>query len=213
MEKLIKEISSAGVVPVVKIDNAGDAVNLAAALRNGGMNCAEITFRTDAAEEAIRLIAGKYPDMLIAAGTVLTPKQADKAMAAGAKFIVSPGLNPTVVKHCIDKGYPVIPGICTPSEIEQAMSLGLSYLKFFPAEAAGGVKMIKALAAPYTGIRFMPTGGINVSNLADYLSCKAVFACGGSWMVPSDKIADGKFDEIEKLTAEAAALLKEVRKQ
>ncbi len=213
MEKLIKEISSAGVVPVVKIDNAGDAVNLAAALRNGGMNCAEITFRTDAAEEAIRLIAGKYPDMLIAAGTVLTPKQADKAMAAGAKFIVSPGLNPTVVKHCIDKGYPVIPGICTPSEIEQAMSLGLSYLKFFPAEAAGGVKMIKALAAPYTGIRFMPTGGINVSNLADYLSCKAVFACGGSWMVPSDKIAEGKFDEIEKLTAEAAALLKEVRKQ
>ncbi len=213
MEKLIKEISSAGVVPVVKIDNAGDAVNLAAALRNGGMNCAEITFRTDAAEEAIRLIAGKYPDMLIAAGTVLTPKQADKAMAAGAKFIVSPGLNPTVVKHCIDKGYPVIPGICTPSEIEQAMSLGLSYLKFFPAEAAGGVKMIKALAAPYTGIRFMPTGGINVSNLTDYLSCKAVFACGGSWMVPSDKIADGKFDEIEKLTAEAAALLKEVRKQ
>lgn len=213
MEKLIKEISSAGVVPVVKIDNAGDAVNLAAALRNGGMNCAEITFRTDAAEEAIRLIAGKYPDMLIAAGTVLTPKQADKAMAAGAKFIVSPGLNPTVVKHCIDKGYPVIPGICTPSEIEQAMSLGLSYLKFFPAEAAGGVKMIKALAAPYTGIRFMPTGGINVSNLTDYLSCKAVFACGGSWMVPSDKIADGKFDEIEKLTAEAATLLKEVRKQ
>lgn len=213
MKKLIKEISSAGVVPVVKIDNAGDAVNLAAALRNGGMNCAEITFRTDAAEEAIRLIAGKYPDMLIAAGTVLTPKQADKAMAAGAKFIVSPGLNPTVVKHCIDKGYPVIPGICTPSEIEQAMSLGLSYLKFFPAEAAGGVKMIKALAAPYTGIRFMPTGGINVSNLADYLSCKAVFACGGSWMVPSDKIAEGKFDEIEKLTAEAAALLKEVRKQ
>ena len=213
MEKLIKEISSAGIVPVVKIDNAGDAVNLAAALRNGGMNCAEITFRTDAAEEAIRLIAGKYPDMLIAAGTVLTPKQADKAMAAGAKFIVSPGLNPTVVKHCIDKGYPVIPGICTPSEIEQAMSLGLSYLKFFPAEAAGGVKMIKALAAPYTGIRFMPTGGINVSNLTDYLSCKAVFACGGSWMVPSDKIADGKFDEIEKLTAEAAVLLKEVRKQ
>lgn len=213
MENLIKEISAAGVVPVVKIDNAGDAVNLASALRNGGMNCAEITFRTDAAEEAIRLIAGKYPDMLIAAGTVLTPKQADKAMAAGAKFIVSPGLNPTVVKHCLDKGYPVIPGICTPSEIEQAMSLGLSYLKFFPAEAAGGVKMIKALAAPYTGIRFMPTGGINVSNLADYLSCKAVFACGGSWMVPSDKIAEGKFDEIEKLTAEAAALLKEVRKQ
>ena len=118
-----------------------------------------------------------------------------------------------VVKHCIEKGYPVVPGVCTPSEVEQAMSLGITYLKFFPAEAAGGVKMIKAMAAPYTGIRFMPTGGINVSNLADYLNCRAVFACGGSWMVPSDKIAAGKFDEIEKLTAEAAALLKEVRKQ
>ena len=149
--------------------------------------------------------------MLIAAGTVLTPEQADKAMAAGAGFIVSPGLNPVVVKHCIDKGYPVIPGVCTPSEVELGMSFGLKYLKFFPAEAAGGVKMIKAMAAPYTNIRFMPTGGINTSNVADYLNCKAVFACGGSWMVPSDKIAAGKFDEIEKLTAEAAKLLKEIR--
>lgn len=213
MENLIKEMTEAGVVPVVKIDNADDAVSLAVALRKGGINCAEITFRTDAAEESIKRISTEFPDMLIIAGTVLTPKQADKAIAAGAKAIVSPGLNPMVVKHCIEKGYPVVPGVCTPSEVEQAMSLGLSYLKFFPAEAAGGVKMIKAMAAPYTGIRFMPTGGINVSNLADYLNCRAVFACGGSWMVPSDKIAAGKFDEIEKLTAEAAALLKEVRKQ
>ena len=213
MENLIKEMTEAGVVPVVKIDNADDAVRLAAALRKGGINCAEITFRTDAAEESIKRISTEFPDMLIIAGTVLTPKQADKAIAAGAKAIVSPGLNPMVVKHCIEKGYPVVPGVCTPSEVEQAMSLGLSYLKFFPAEAAGGVKIIKAMAAPYTGIRFMPTGGINVSNLADYLNCRAVFACGGSWMVPSDKIAAGKFDEIEKLTAEAAALLKEVRKQ
>ena len=212
MENLIREMTEAGVVPVVKIDNADDAVNLAAALRKGGINCAEITFRTDAAEESIKRISAEFPDMLIIAGTVLTPKQADKAIAAGAKAIVSPGLNPMVVKHCTGKGYPVIPGVCTPSEVEQAMSLGLSYLKFFPAEAAGGVKMIKAMAAPYTGIRFMPTGGINASNLADYLNCKAVFACGGSWMVPSEKIAAGKFDEIEKLTAEAAALLKEVRK-
>ena len=213
MENLIKEMTEAGVVPVVKIDNADDAVSLAAALRKGGINCAEITFRTDAAEESIKRISTEFPDMLIIAGTVLTPKQADKAIAAGAKAIVSPGLNPMVVKHCIEKDYPVVPGVCTPSEVEQAMSLGLSYLKFFPAEAAGGVKMIKAMAAPYTGIRFMPTGGINVSNLADYLNCRAVFACGGSWMVPSDKIAAGKFDEMEKLTAEAAALLKEVRKQ
>lgn len=211
MEKLIEKIENTGIVPVVKIDDAKDAVQLASALKNGGLNCAEITFRTAAAEEAIRLIAQSHPDMLIAAGTVLTPEQADKAMAAGAGFIVSPGLNPVVVKHCLDKGYPVIPGVCTPSEVELGMSFGLKYLKFFPAEAAGGVKMIKAMAAPYTNVRFMPTGGINTSNVADYLNCKAVFACGGSWMVPSDKISAGKFDEIEKLTAEAAKLLKEIR--
>lgn len=212
MENLIKEISAAGVVPVVKLDNAASAVKLAKALRKGGLNCAEITFRTDAAEETIKRIAEKYPDMLIAAGTVLTAEQADKAMAAGAKFIVSPGLNPDVVRHCKNKGYPIIPGVCTPGEVEKALSLGLKYLKFFPAEAAGGVKMIKAMAAPYTMVSFMPTGGINTANLADYLSCKAVFACGGSWMVSSDKIDGGKFDEIEKLTTAAVALLKEIRK-
>ena len=170
MENLIKEISAASVVPVVKLDNAASAVKLAKALRKGGLNCAEITFRTDAAEETIKQIAEKYPDMLIAAGTVLTAEQADKAMAAGAKFIVSPGLNPDVVRHCKNKGYPIIPGVCTPGEVEKALSLGLKYLKFFPAEAAGGVKMIKAMAAPYTMVRFMPTGGINTANLADYLS-------------------------------------------
>ncbi len=212
MDNLIEKISAAGVVPVVKLDDAANAVKLATALRNGGLNCAEITFRTDAAEESIKLITKKYPDMLVAAGTVLTPVQADKAMSAGAKFIVSPGLNPEVVRHCIDKGYPIIPGVCTPGEVEKALSFGLKYLKFFPAEAAGGVKMIKAMAAPYTMVRFMPTGGINVSNLADYLNCKAIFACGGSWMVPSDKVDSGKFDEIEKMTAEAVALLKEIRK-
>ena len=212
MENLIKEISAAGVVPVVKLDNAASAVKLAKALRKGGLNCAEITFRTDAAEETIKQIAEKYPDMLIAAGTVLTAEQADKAMAAGAKFIVSPGLNPDVVRHCKNKGYPIIPGVCTPGEVEKALSLGLKYLKFFPAEAAGGVKMIKAMAAPYTMVRFMPTGGINTANLADYLSCKAVFACGGSWMVPSDKINSGNFTEIEKMTADAVTLLKERRK-
>ena len=211
MENLIKRISDIGVVPVIKIDNAKDAVPLAAALKKGGLCCAEVTFRTDAAEEAIRLIAKEYPDFLVAAGTVLTPKQADAAMAAGASFIVSPGLNPIVVKHCVDKGYPIIPGVCTPSEVELGMSLGLSYLKFFPAEAAGGVNMIKSMAAPYTKIKFMPTGGIGPKNLADYLSCKAVIACGGSWMVPGDMITAGKFDEIEKLTAEAVALLKEIR--
>ncbi len=211
MENLIKQISDIGVVPVIKIDNAKDAVPLANALKNGGICCAEVTFRTDAAEEAIHLISKEFPDFLVAAGTVLTPKQADIAMAAGASFIVSPGLNPIVVKHCVDKGYPIIPGVCTPSEVETAMSLGLTYLKFFPAEAAGGVNMIKAMAAPYTKIKFMPTGGIGPKNLADYLNCKAIFACGGSWMVPGDKITDGKFDEIEQLTREAVALLKEIR--
>lgn len=211
MKDLIEAISAAGIVPVVKIDRAEDAVPLARALRNGGINCAEITFRTDAAKESIARITKEFPDMLVAAGTVLTPKQADDAMEAGARFIVSPGLNPIVVKHCIDKGYPIIPGVATPSEVEMGMSLGLSYLKFFPAEAAGGVNMIKSMAAPYTGIKFMPTGGINVKNAADYLNCKAVFACGGSWMVPSDKIAAGDFDTIEKLTAEAVELLKEIR--
>lgn len=211
MENLINKITETGIVPVVVLNDANDAVPLAKALKNGGINCAEVTFRTDAAEESIKRIAKEFPDMLIAAGTVLTPKQADAAMAAGAAFIVSPGLNPVVVKHCIDKGYPIIPGVCTPTEVEAAMSLGLSYLKFFPAEAAGGVKMIKAMAAPYTKIKFMPTGGVNVKNVADYLNCKAVFACGGSWMVPSDKVSEGKFDEIESLTAEAVALLKEIR--
>ena len=167
MQELIKQISEIGVVPVIKIDRAEDAIPLAQALKNGGLCCAEVTFRTDAAEEAISLIHKEFPDFLIAAGTVLTPKQADAAVNAGAAFIVSPGLNPNVVKHCNDKGYPVIPGVCTPTEVEAAMSLGLSYLKFFPAEAAGGVKMIKAMAAPYTKIKFMPTGGIGVSNIKD----------------------------------------------
>lgn len=212
MEKLIEQISAVGVVPVVKLDSADDALPLAAALKEGGICCAEVTFRTDAAEESIRRIAKEYPDFLVAAGTVLTPAQADAAMNAGASFVVSPGLNPEVVKHCLSKGYPIIPGVCTPSEVEMALSLGLKYLKFFPAEAAGGVKMIKAMAAPYTMVKFMPTGGIGVNNLADYLNCKAVYACGGSWMVPADKIAEGKFDDIALLTREACELLKEIRK-
>lgn len=212
MTDLIKKISDTGIIPVVKIDRAADALPLANALKNGGLCCAEITFRTDAAEEAIRIIHENFPDFLLGAGTVLTTVQADRAMAAGASFIVSPGFNPVVVKHCLDNNYPIIPGVCTPTEVEAAMSLGLNTLKFFPAEAAGGVKMIKAMSAPYTQIRFMPTGGIGVNNLADYLNCKAVFACGGSWMVPGDKINDGKFDEIEALTKEAVELLKEIRK-
>ncbi len=212
MTNLIEKIQSTTVLPVIKIDDAKDAVPLAQALKKGGLPAAEVTFRTDAAEESIRLIAQNFPDFLIAAGTVLTPEQADKAMNAGASFIVSPGLNPKVVKYCQEKGYPIIPGVCTPSEVECALDLGLTYLKFFPAEAAGGVNMIKSMAAPYTKVKFMPTGGIGVKNIADYLNCKAVFACGGSWMVPADKIAGGEFEEITKLTKEAVELVKELKK-
>ena len=211
MNNLIEKIQKTAVLPVIKIDNAKDAVPLAEALKKGGLPAAEVTFRTDAAEESIRLIAKNYPDFLIAAGTVLTPEQADKAMNAGAAFIVSPGLNPKVVKHCQEKGYPIIPGVCTPSEVECSLDLGLTYLKFFPAEAAGGVNMIKSMAAPYTKVKFMPTGGINVKNIADYLNCKAVFACGGSWMVPGDKITNGEFDEIANLTKEAVELVKSIK--
>ncbi len=212
MEALLQKISQIGIVPVVKIDNAEDALPLAEALKKGGLCCAEITFRTDAAEEAIRKISGAYPDFLVGAGTVLTTAQADAAMAAGASFLVSPGLNPIVVKHCREKGYPIMPGVSTPTEIEAAMELGLVNLKFFPAEAAGGVKYIKAISAPYSMVRFMPTGGISAQNLEAYFSCKNVFACGGSWMVPGDKIAQGAFGEIEALTKEAVQLLKEIRK-
>lgn len=211
MEKLLNSISRIGVIPVIKIEDAKDAVPLANALKNGGICAAEITFRTAAAADAIKEIATNFPDFLIAAGTVLTPKQADQAIEAGASLIVTPGFNPIVVNHCLEKGYPIIPGVCTPGEIENAMSFGLRYLKFFPAEAMGGVKTIKAVSAPYSMIRFMPTGGINKNNLAEYLNCKSVFACGGSFMVPSDLISSGRFDEIEKLTLEAAELVKEIR--
>lgn len=211
MKNLIEQISATGIVPVVKIDCADDAVPLARALKNGGLNCAEITFRTDAAAESIKRITEAFPDMLVAAGTVLTTEQADAAMAAGAKFLVSPGLNPITVNYCKEKGYPILPGISNPSDIEMGLSLGLTYLKFFPAEAAGGVKMIKAMSAPYTMVKFMPTGGIGLNNVADYFACKSVFACGGSWMVPADLIKEGKFDEIEKLTKDAAEMLKKIR--
>ena len=207
MNNIYESISRIKLVPVVKIDDASCALPLAKALIDGGLPCAEITFRTAAAADAIKTITEKYPDMLIGAGTVLTTEQVDKAMAAGATFIVSPGLNPTVVAYCLEKNIPVIPGCMTPSEIEQAMSFGLDVVKFFPAEAAGGLKMINAMSAPYSNIRFLPTGGINASNLGDYLASPKVIACGGSWMVKGSLINEGKFDEIRRLTAEAVALI------
>ncbi len=208
---IIKDLQSFGVVPVVAIKDEKDAIPLAEALIGGGLPCAEITFRTDAAEESIRMISERYPEMKVAAGTVLSAEQADRAFSAGATLIVSPGLNPTVVTHCLKNGYPVIPGVVTPTEIELAMSFGLEYLKFFPAEAAGGIKMIKAMSAPYSGVKFMPTGGINRDNLKEYLSFQKVFACGGSWMVKSDMISAGEFKRITELTSEAVAAVKEIR--
>ena len=208
---IIDELSLIGIVPVVAIDDAKKAAPLADALCNGGLPCAEVTFRTNAAEEAIRIMTASHPDMIVGAGTVLTKEQADRAAGAGAQFIVSPGLNPDVVKHCISHGYPVVPGCATPSDIECALSLGLDTVKFFPAEAAGGISMIKAMSAPYGKVRFMPTGGINAANLNDYLSFPKVFACGGSWMVKKDLINNGEFDRITKLSAEAVSTMLSLR--
>lgn len=203
MNEVLKKLSAIGIVPVIKIDDVEKAVPLAKALVAGGIPCAEVTFRTDAAEEAIRRIATEVPEMLVGAGTVLTPEQADKAAAAGSKFIVSPGLNPKVVKHCLDKGYLITPGTANPSDVEVAIELGLEVVKFFPAEAAGGLNMIKSMAAPYTKMKFMPTGGINASNLNSYLAFDKIICCGGSWMVKDELIQAGEFDKITELCREA----------
>lgn len=211
MNEILKQFEKYGVVPVVVLDDAKDAAPLAEALTAGGLPLAEVTFRTAAAEESIRTMTKNFPDMLIGAGTVLSVEQADRAVNAGAKFIVSPGTNPDVVAFCLENEIPVTPGVCTPSEVEAGLNFGLDVLKFFPAEQAGGVAFIKAIAAPYRHVRFMPTGGINPSNLKDYLSCPAVLACGGSWMVKSNLIREGRFDEITALCKEAVKLVKEVR--
>jgi 2-dehydro-3-deoxyphosphogluconate aldolase / (4S)-4-hydroxy-2-oxoglutarate aldolase len=197
-------------VPVIVIDSAADAVPLAAALSDGGLPCAEVTFRTPNAAEAITRIASKFPDMLVGAGTVLTPQQAARALDAGARFIVAPGFNPAVVDYCQERGVPVFPGVCTPTEIEMALMKDLSVLKFFPAEAAGGLAFLKAVAAPYVGVEFMPTGGINLGNLPSYLGFKRVVACGGSWMAPTEWIAGGQFDRIRAETERAVALVREL---
>lgn len=203
MHEVLKKISAIGIVPVIKIEDVSKAVPLAKALCDGGLPCAEITFRAAGADKAIRAITDALPEMLVGAGTVLTTEQVDQAVEAGAKFIVSPGLNPKVVRYCVEKGIPVTPGCANPSDIEQAIELGLDVVKFFPAEAAGGIKMIKAMAAPYGNIKFMPTGGINAKNLNDYLSFPKIIACGGSWMVNEDLIKAGQFDQITALARQA----------
>ena len=211
MNDLLQKVSELGVVPVVVLNDAKDALPLAKALYEGGLPCAEVTFRTAAAEESIRIMSEQFPEMLVGAGTVLTTEQVDRAVAAGAKFIVSPGMNPRIVKYCVEKGILITPGCANPSDIEQALENGLDVVKFFPAEPAGGLKMIKAMAAPYVGVKFMPTGGINQNNVRDYLAYDRILACGGSWMVKGDMVAAGEFDKIKELAAEAVEIVKESR--
>lgn len=200
-----------GIVPVIKMDCVEHAVPLARALANGGLPAAEITFRSAAAAGSIRAIADAVPEMFVCAGTVLTPETAQQAVEAGSKAVISPGLNLDTVRWCIQHGVPVIPGTATPSEVEACMREGLELVKLFPAEVVGGVNMLKAMAGPYAGMKFMPTGGVKPGNAKDYLTQKNVLCCGGTWIVPMDLLEAGKFDEIEKLAREAAQLRDSVR--
>ena len=203
MNAILEQIQKIGIVPVVVINDEKDAVPLAKALCAGGLPCAEVTFRTAAAAGAIKAMTEAFPNMCVGAGTVLNAEQVDAAVAAGAKFIVSPGLNPNTVKYCIEKNVPITPGTSSPSDIEAAIELGLDVVKFFPAEQSGGLAKIKAMAAPYVNMKFMPTGGINAKNITSYLDFPKIIACGGSWMVPGDLISAGEWDKIESLTREA----------
>lgn len=211
MNEVLKNLGQYGIVPVVVLNDSKDAKPLADALCEGGLACAEVTFRTEAAAESIRIMTEKHPEMMVGAGTVLTIQQVDEAVAAGAKFIVSPGLNPKIVSYCMEKNIPITPGVATPSEMEQAIELGLNLVKFFPAEPSGGLSMINAVSAPYTMLKFMPTGGINPTNVKEYLKSDKIFACGGSWMVKGNLIDEGNFDKIKELTKEAVEIVKEIR--
>lgn len=211
MKNIYEQFQQMGVVPVVVLEDVKDALPLAKSLVEGGLPCAEVTFRTEAAAESIRQMAEAYPEMLVGAGTVLTTEQVDEAVAAGAKFIVSPGFDPEIVDYCIRKDISVLPGCATPSEVAQAVKRGLQVVKFFPAEQAGGIAMIKAMAAPYHTLKFMPTGGINQDNLKDYLSFDKILCCGGSWMVKENLIKAGAFDKICELTREAKKLADQIR--
>ena len=203
------KIESLKLVPVVVLEDAKDALPLAKALIDGGLPVAEVTFRTAAAEDSIRAISEAYPEMLVGAGTVTNLEQAKTAVAAGAKFLVTPGFSDEVTRYAVENDNPIFPGTCTPTEVMRAMSYGLKVVKFFPASQYGGLYTIKALAGPFPAMRFMPTGGINAGNVKEYLADKHIIACGGSWMVKSDLIAAGKFDEIKRLTQEAVALVNE----
>lgn len=211
MNDILNQLEKCMIVPVVVLENAKDAKPLGEALCNGGLPCAEVTFRTEAAEESIRIISESFPDMLVGAGTVLTTEQVDRAVNAGAKFIVSPGFDEEIVDYCLEKGITVLPGCATPSEVAKAVKRELEVVKFFPAEQAGGLPMIKAMAAPYTMVKFMPTGGINPENVKDYLAFNKIFACGGSWMVKNTLVENQEFDKICELSKEAVTIAKSIR--
>ncbi len=198
-----------GILPVIVTDDPLRTVELGEALIDGGLPCAEITLRTPGALESVRRMADAHPDLLVGAGTVLSERQAAKAIEAGAKFIVAPGFSDSVVNYCLDRGTPVYPGVCTPTEIEMALERGVNEVKFFPAEAMGGVDYLKAVSAPYRDVRFMPTGGISPANISSYLALGCVIACGGSWVAPSELIASGRFDDIRKLVRAAVGLVRE----
>lgn len=207
-EKLYKVIEEVGVVPVIALNDAKNAVPLAKALLAGGIPCIEVTFRTAAAEDAIKAIHAEVPEMYLGAGTVITIAQAEKAVAAGARFIVSPGLDEIIVRWCQGRDIAVFPGVCTATEVQKAVGLGLSTLKFFPAEAAGGVNMIKNLCGPFPNVRFMTTGGISMANIDQYAACKHVVAVGGSWMAKADAIDEGRWEDITAKCAEAVKAMK-----
>ncbi len=206
MSDIINRVASLGVVPVIKIDDVNDAVPLCKALADGGIDIAEITFRTEAAEESIKRVTAELPEILVGAGTIINREQLERAHKAGAQFIVSPGLSVDVVKRCNELGLPVFPGCVTPTEIITALSLGVEIIKFFPAENYGGLKTMKALAGPFPQVKFIPTGGVSAGNLKEYLEFGKVVACGGSWMVSKD------LAETTKLSKEAIDIVKGVRK-
>jgi len=213
MAEALAALSRIGLVPVITIESPRDAVPLAEALLDGGIACAEVTFRTPAAGEAIHGISSTCGELLVGAGTVLTVEQAEQATQAGAQYVVAPGFDPAVVGWCLERNVPVIPGVATPTEISMALARGLSLLKFFPAEAMGGVQTLQALSAPFAGVRFIPTGGITVANLPQYLALPNVAACGGSWMAKEGMISAGRFAEIARLSRQARAIVHQVRGQ
>ncbi len=214
MNELQQKISQIGVVPVIKLNHpTRDAAPLAKALIEGGVPVAEVTFRAAGAADAIRIMSENFPEMLVGAGTVLTTKQVDEALDAGAKFIVTPGLDPDIVRYCQEKGVTIFPGCTTPTDYHTAYKLGLEVLKFFPAEQSGGLAKIKAMSAPFPMFKVMPTGGISLKNLADYAASPVICACGGSYMVTADLIENGEWDKITKLCEKSVEIVKEARQK